>query len=897
MTSKNITSKSSGFKINIKKYARRIEKLREEIVHINQIRDGTITVHIFAFNIDWILRDFFDEMAEQLPKIIRKKIKTSLAIVATGGYGRGELNLYSDIDLLFLINSEANKECFDFSSNAISLLWNLKTDIGHAVRTVKQCLECIGLDLKSATALFNTKLLWGNKKLYDNLNKSVKQKIHKEGREWWIKERLEVIKNRHQKYGDTVYLMEPNIKEGEGGLRDIEFIKWTKEILKGTIKIKDIERRYLIKKDQVNLLSEAHNFLLRLRNEIHAIDKKRIDILSYEKQLKIAKKLKYRKTKHFLPEEKLMYEYYRHANFVDRLCKQSIRYLEYNLKYIFPGDFTIHPPEKISPCFQIVDGSLQIERKMHAEIKKSPSLLLKTFLISAERKAPLSEGTKELITSHLALIDDQFRSARENIKLFMQIFSTLPGLSLSLYEMHHTGFLNSFIPEFKRITGLVKVDFYHRYTTDEHSLISVKEFENLLNLNEHVNDQFDLVKVAKKIKRKDLLALAILLHDVGKGEGHGHVLRGAQIVRRITQNMGFSTYEQDIVRNLVMFHLRLAHISQRRDLDDPNIIKSVADEIGDIELLKMLYILTYCDLKAVAPDSWNDWKGNLLYELYHKTALYLEGKTIEETMSLSVPDDLDNKISDILIKQDKKFHFSDIVNFINSIPIKYLSSMNPENISCHYLMIKELNPSNKVVWKISHPKGVNYSELTVCAYDEPGFFYKVCAALSSKDINILGAQIFSTKDGYCIDIFQVTNLNGDALPEDFSLERTRQTLNSVIKNEAPISVFTEKYIRHRSKKYFESRHQQIPTKIIFDNKTSHSHTIIEVKTTDRPWLLYKITSTLANQSLNIDLSLITTEAYRVVDVFYVTDLDSNKITDKTQLLKIEKDLLLALKES
>ena len=896
MKNNNIKCDMIAFNVDIRKFSERVETIRREVIRNNPRQAGLYIVRWLSDNMDMIFDDLFNEMFKFLQPEMRKIVKSELSVIALGGYGRGELNLFSDIDLLFLVKENVSEITINFIRKAVSFIWDLKLEVGHSVRTISECLDCIGSDIKSAISLSKIRLLWGNKKLLKELERIFNQRIQKEGINWLVQERLDMIKQRHSKYGESVYLMEPNIKEGEGGLRDIEFIRWVTLILKGTTRIKDIERRYIFKMDESILLERALNFLFCVRNEIHSSEKRRSDVLSYEKQILIAKRLKYRKTKHFLPEERLMYDYYSYAKFVHQLCKRSTSFLENNFKYIYSGRIEKPSRIKISPYFQIVEGTLQFIREKYSQLSKNPTLILELFLLSAKYKTPISEGTKKLISDNLHLINQSYRRKSIHRDIFFEIFKTLPGLSIALQEMHEAGFLNHFIPEFKRITSLVRIDFYHRYTTDEHSFFAVREFEALFDerLGDGKKDN-EVVNVAREIKRPELLAFAILMHDIGKGEGHGHILRGAQIVQRITSRLGLQPNDQEIIRKLVLYHLRMAHISQRRNLDDPDVIKSLADEIQDYELLKMLYLLTYSDIRAIAPDVWNDWKGQLLFELYRKTSLLLKGKTIEETMAYSLPENLDKEIKFFLQKDGKSVRTPDIANFINSAPLRYLASTSSQKLAHHFLMLKSLNLSNRVVWEISKPEGTNYSEITVYGFDEPGFFCKVCASLSSKDLNILSAQIYSTKDGFCIDIFQVTNLDGEPIPVDYSLERTRLTLNAILKNEMSIEALTEKYSRGFRKSLAPDRSHLIPTKILIDNNSSHTHTIVEVKTLDRPWLLYTITKTLSQENLNIDLALISTEAYRVVDVFYITDLENNKIMDPICLSQIEEKLMLALK--
>jgi [protein-PII] uridylyltransferase len=350
--------------------------------------------------------------------------------------------------------------------------------------------------------------------------------------------------------------------------------------------------------------------------------------------------------------------------------------------------------------------------------------------------------------------------------------------------------------------------------------------------------------------------------------------------------MGLPPEDQEIVRQLVLQHLKIIHVSQRRDLEDPRVIKDMADAIGDAQLLAMLYVLSYCDTSAVGPDVWTDWKAALMSDLYRKTCHVLAGHELKLELAPEEQEQLAEQLQAIL---GDKAAPEEVRAFLANAPSKYLHTVPVHKMAQHFLMRHELSDEQRVVWMTSDPEGMNYTELTVVAYDAPGLLSVLCGALSSRKINILSVQVFSTKDGYAIDTFQVTDLRGNRLPHGMRLDRLRDEVNRVVRGVARASeLFPHEPTPERP-------HAEVavvkPPQILIDNDTSPSYTIVEVKTYDRPGLLYDITSVCADMGFNIHLALITTEAYRVVDVFYLTDTDNNKLLEERTLKKLTDALM------
>jgi len=362
------------------------------------------------------------------------------------------------------------------------------------------------------------------------------------------------------------------------------------------------------------------------------------------------------------------------------------------------------------------------------------------------------------------------------------------------------------------------------------------------------------------------------------------VLRGAVISQKLTQRMGLPAPDQEVVRQLILQHLKMVHISQRRDLEDPHVIAEMAGTVPDIELLSMLYILTYCDSKAVGPNTWTDWKAALLFDLYRKTVLFLEGEDPIRVIDESTMSQIQRKVSDILKDTASE---GVVAQFLANAAPKYLNTIPATKMARHLLLTQEVTPQIPATWHLEEFKDLNYTEITVVAQDTKGLLSFICGALSSKDINIMSLQAFSTKDGFAIDVFQVTDLRGNKLPHGFRMDRLKTELNQVLlKKKTPAEAFP---IRQRKQISRPDLSVVKPSQVILDTDSSPDFTILEVKAYDRPGLLYDVTSTCFEQGYNIHLAMITTEAYRVVDVFYITDLEFNKLSTN-QIKKLRETL-------
>jgi len=807
-----------------------------------------------------------------------------VALIAQGGYGRAELNLYSDIDLLTLVPDDMHEDEERGILQFFHILWDLHLDLGQATKTAAECLQTIGADVESATALIEARFLAGERERFEMMAAQFEKKLRHQQQRWYLEIRHRDWEERHQRYGASVYLLEPNLKQGEGGLRDIHALRWLAYLFYGTTDLATFVEHDLLAPAEHEALGRSLDMLLRVRNQLHIFEGRKTDVLNLEKQIRVADALGYRSNSDALAEEHFMRDYYALARETFRIGQHVVADLTEPAR----RRRWIEREKVVDGALRCRGGRLLVAGDERAWFEEDPVRLVAIFGHAAALEAEIAEPTKRALEQTIATLPENALAASPAARdVFLQLLRAPHPAAPALHAMHESGVLGAVIPEWQRLFCMVRADSYHRYTVDEHSLRAV-EAADRLRAGDAAAPEI-LRRQAQRVGRWDLLNLAILIHDIGKGEGHGHVLRGGQIAQRIAARMELPADDGEIVRRLVTDHLKLTHVALRRDLDDPRIIERVARDVGAPDYLRMLYLLTYCDLSAVSPESWTEWKSALLGELFAKTMLLLEGSTAAPRWSGATPEEVLEKVRAHLTTPEDE-HAVPLRDYLAELPERYLASTPPPLIAHHYEMIDALDEENRVIWELRHPPGAQYSELTVVTYDRPGVFSVLCGALASKRINILGAQVFSTKGGGVIDRFQITDSRGEPLPEGFVLERLRHDVNRIFLGRKSVEDLFEKLPAERRRESAALQHVAPPS-VDVDNQSSDHSTIIEVKGYDRIGLLYDITRIFTKHALSIDLAIITTEAYRVVDVFYVTDSDNNKIDDAGTIERLKQELL------
>ncbi|HEX7512233.1 MAG TPA: [protein-PII] uridylyltransferase, partial [Candidatus Methylomirabilis sp.] len=745
------------------------------------------------------------------------------------------------------------------------------------------------VDITAFTSMLEGRFLAGNSGVFAEFQERMWRNLHGRRVQQYIADKLEEQDRRHQKFGGSVYLQEPNIKEGPGGLRDFHVAVWIARARHHLADVTDLSSLNLLTPVEVAQCVQDLDFLLRVRNELHYLQGGKHDVLSLQIQVPVAENLGYRGGPKYGVEQ-FMQQYYRRAGELHQLSKRvADRCVER------PGSQVEAVMKKLR-ARDIGDDFVELNRQIHILpaqqncFRDDPVRLLKIFWYRQEMGYDLSLDAKEAIRSRLDLIDDPFRRSNRVLGFFLAILRAPRGVAETLRQMHQLGVLTAYIPEFARIACLVQFDAYHRYTVDEHTFVLMDCLEALGETEDPRLQEFR--RIAGDLRKPEILKLAILLHDIGKGEGHGHVERGVAIAEEVLTRMGLPSGDIAAVSFLVAQHLNMAHIAERRDLDDERLIIEFARQVENEELLRMLYLLTYLDINAVGPQVWTDWKGTLLWELFIKTHTILtrgvpEGEEEHRrarTLRTALMAELGGEFGAELVGQH-----------LDLMPIRYVLNTSSVKVAQHLKLIERVRQGEAVALNWTTYPLAGYSEVLVCASAAPGRFSNVVGTLTAHGINILSAQLFSRADGVMIRAFQVSDGRGAALEDETVWHRFAQDLRGVIPGQVTVRELIKTRRRDLLAKPLPRAHE-IQTRVEFDNVVSDRFTVIDIRAQDRLGLLYVIASTLSGLDVDVSLAKIATEVDQAMDVFYVTEKDGHKVAEPERMDAIRQALVHAIAE-
>ena len=858
------------------------EDLKESKEHLHADVENGMGLENFQDNYTEIVDQYFRRMFQETESAHRLfREKRPLAFVAVGGYGRSELCLHSDIDIIILFGSKIPAAAKRLSDDIFFPLWDLGLDIGYGIRTARDCLTLSRNDFQVLTSMMDARFICGDSPLFLSLTESLYKKvIVKKATAFgqWLED---LDKIRMDSFGDASYLLEPHLKEGIGGLRDYHHLLWlAKAFFRARIP-RDLEYLGKLSHKEYRALEENLAFIWLVRNHLHHFSGRRNDRLSFEYQEKIARTLGFQDKKGVLAVEE----------FLGRLhvCMSSVKEIHHSF-------VTTHVPKKfrqkkgiqtpdMSQGLHVVHNEINFDSAI--AILSKPFLLMEIFEQSSLLNCLLSMEARRLVREFLYLVDDSFRASHEAIRGF---FNILGGKNAdSLNQMFETGFLDAFIPEFARIRDRVQFDAYHTFPVGRHSLEAVRQLKNLPDEKEII-----LLDIFSDLPDPEPLFLAALFHDIGKN-GKDHSQRGVHITRKILERFGYDKERAEEVLFLIRHHLLLAETATRRDLNDEKVVVLCARAIRDLERLKMLYLLTWADSRATGPRAWNEWTANLVQELFFKISRILEtGELATRGASLKVG----KTKAQVGREMEDRMSTGDLNELFEVMPPRYLLNTRPKDIALHLEMFmgfkERLNKHQATAFSVQarEVESEGCWELTFLAKDRPGLFSDVAGVLALNNINILSAQIYTWRDGTAVDIFKVSQPL-DAVDTAGTWKRVerglKQTFTGKLSLEYRLGQKAAPSLLSQVKKPAR------PPKVIVDNETSDFFTLIEVFADDRVGLLYLITRCLFDLRLDIRISKISTKGDQVADIFYVRDLDGQKIVDKEQLLEIERSLLHRLK--
>ena len=819
-------------------------------------------------------------------QILHPKISSTddeaLALLAVGGYGRGEMAPQSDIDLLFLMQKHISPRAKSVIEAMLYILWDLHLKVGHSSRTLSDCLKLGAEDFTIRTALLEQRFLVGDKAPAATLAKRLKSELFQGTETEFVAAKLTERDERHERQGER-YVVEPNVKEGKGGLRDLQSLYWIAKYVHHVESIEELVQLAVFRPEEYDRFQKAENFLWAVRCHLHLVTGRPNEQLTFDLQVEVADRMGYQDKSGRRAVEHFMQDYFRNATRVGDLTRIFLTKLEAmhtKPEPLLQRIFSRKP--RVKDGYQVIHGRLAVLDE--ATFLSNPLNLLRVFEEGLRTGMLIHPDAMRLVTANLHLIDDSLRENREAQQIFLDLLLKHGNPERALRRMNELGVLAAFLPEFEPIVAMMQFNMYHSYTVDEHTIQVISNFSRIerLELEEELPISTEILRDG--VDRK-VLMVAMLLHDIGKGRDQDHSVLGAQIARKVAPRLGLNRNDCDTVEWLVRYHLLMSDMAQKRDIADPRTVRDFAKAVQTVKRLDLLTVLTVCDIRGVGPDTWNNWKAALIRALYRQTR-----HALEEGMEAL---NRENRGTEAKKTLRAELHGWDKKDIKHETARHYPPYWQGLHVTAHVVFANMLRGLGNDEIRIDLHPDDDRDATRVCfvVADHPGIFSRMCGALALVGANIVDARTFTSKDGYATAAFWVQDAEGSPF-EASRLPRLRKMIERTLAGE----VIAGEAIQTRDKLKKRERAFRVPTSITFDNEGSEIYTIIEVDTRDRPGLLYDLTRTLANSNVYIASAVIATYGEQVVDTFYVKDMFGLKFYTESKQKTLENKLRTAISE-
>ncbi|MDQ2067359.1 [protein-PII] uridylyltransferase [Xinfangfangia sp. CPCC 101601] len=806
-----------------------------------------------------------------------------IAVLAVGGYGRAEMAPHSDVDLLFVTPWKITPWAESLIETMLYLLWDLKLKVGHSSRTIADCIRLGRDDITIRTALLEHRYVAGDKPLANELAERLWTELFSKTGPEFIEAKLAERAARHKRQGGQRYLLEPNIKEGKGGLRDLQTLYWIGKYLHRVPRAAGLVDAGLFTRDEYEAFHRAEDFLWAARCHMHHITKRATDQLTFDLQVEVAARMGYKDQGGRRAVEVFMQDYFRHATRVGELTRVFLTELEARHAKREASLFGIFKRSKrVKPGYKLVQGRLDV--KDPQAFLSDKLNLLRLFEEGLRTGYLIHPNVMRIVAANLHLIDDGMREDPEAARIFLDMLLKHGNPERPLRRMNELGVLSAFIPEFEPIVAMMQFNVYHHYTVDEHTIQTISILAQI-ERGELVEDLPLSSSILKEGISRKVLYVALLLHDIGKGRPEDHSILGALIARRICPRLGLNEEECETVEWLVRYHLLMSDTAQKRDIGDPRTVRDFAKAVKTRKRLDLLTVLTVCDIRGVGPGTWNNWKAMLLRQLHKETATALEGG-LERVNRANREDEAKRALREALTGWEAK----DIRAELGRHYAPYWQGLMTETQAVFATLLRDLS-DGEIRIDLHPDPDRDATRACFALVDHPGIFSRLAGALALVGANVVDARTYTSKDGYATPVFWVQDAEGK--PYEVSrLPRLRQMIDRTLKGE----VVPREALKDRDKVKKREREFRFPTHITFDNEGSEIYTIIEVDTRDRPGLLYDLTRTFANNHISIVSAVIATYGAQVVDTFYVKDMFGLKLHQKSKQEALEKKLRAAIAE-
>ena len=845
---------------------------------------GTQAGANLTFLFDQIIRIAHDVAAEEYPSA-NPTSADRLAIAAVGGYGRGEMAPFSDIDLLFLFPYKQTPRGEQVVEYILYLLWDLGVKVGHSTRSTNDCVRLAKQDLTIRTALLEARFLWGDQALFLDFRKTFQDRVVAGTALEFVDGKLTERDVRHKKLGDSRYLVEPNVKDGKGGLRDLQTLFWIAKYTYQVDNVSELVAHGVLSEDEARNFAKDQNFLWTVRFHLHYLAGRAEERMTFDLQTRLAKRMNYTDHAGASGVERFMKHYYLVAKDVGDLTRIFCASIEAeNMRKPIIRLPRFRRPRDLMGFKLDRDRLTVSDDQMFA---RDPVAMIRLFHVGHRQGLDIHPHALRLMTQNLRKIDKKVRNDPEANRLFIDILTSSDEPEIALTRMNEAGVFGRFLPDFGRVVGQTQHDMYHVYTVDEHTIQAIGLLASI-ERGEQRREHPVVSELLPTIGSRRALYIAVLLHDIAKGRGGNHSELGADVARKVCPTLGLSDEETETVEWLVRQHLAMSNVAQKRDLSDSKTISDFAELVQSLERLRLLLCLTVVDMRATGPNVWNNWKAELLRELYYATEDVLSGGQLTQAHSTRVEaakDALKNRLTD--------WPEADIeAQFGRGYPGYWLTfdaethERQARIMRAAEVAARPLTVETRVV------SDLDVTEVTIYTQDHPGLFSRIAGAFAAVGANVVDAKVFTTPEGMVLDVFWLQDHNGRAFAQTSALARMSVQIERALAGEM------KRDEAHNERTFVPERTRvfTVAPRVIIDNQASATHTVIEINGRDRPGFLYSVTRALYSLSLQISSSKISTYGERAVDVFYVKDGFGMKVTHEDRSEKIRKTLLDAIGE-
>jgi [protein-PII] uridylyltransferase len=855
---------------------------RIEAAFAERPRASRDTVHAICHLTDGVVSTVFRVGTEMLHRNPNPTEGERLAILAVGGYGRGEMAPFSDVDLLFLVPWKVTPWAESLIESMLYIFWDLHLKVGHASRNLKECLRLGRDDYTIRTALLEHRFLEGDPALAAKLDQKLKSELFKGTASDFIEAKLDERAERHRKQGGQRYMVEPNVKEGKGGLRDLQTLFWIGKYLHGVDDVSALVGLGLFRQEEYDRFAAAETFLMAVRSHLHFTSGRATDQLTFDMQVEVAERMRYLDKGGRRAVEHFMQDYFRHATRVGELTRIFLTALEAKHVKKAPSLVTLLRRKKpVRDGFVVRQNRLDIARPK--SFFSDRLNILRLFEEGLRTGYLIHPDAMRLVTANLDLINDEMRASPDACRIFFDTLLKHGNPERALRRMNELGVLAAFIPEFEPIVAMMQFNMYHHYTVDEHIIQCISTLAHIER-----GDLVESLPIASRILKegvnRKVLYTALLLHDIGKGRDEDHSVLGAQIARRVAPRMGLKKDEAETVEWLVRYHLLMSDMAQKRDLSEPRTIRDFAKAVKTKKRLDLLTVLTVCDIRGVGPGTWNNWKAQLLRALYRSTATALE-HGLEAVNRESAEAEAKRALRAELADWDAK----DLRHETSRHYGPYWQGL-PTSTQVVFANLLSGIKDDEIRLDLKPDEDRDATRVCFALTDHPGIFSRLAGALALVGANVVDARTYTSSDGYATAVFWVQDAEGSPY-EAARLPRLKSMIEKTLHGE----VLPRKSLADKDKLKKRERAFTVPTSISFDNDGSEIYTIIEVDTRDRPGLLYDLTRTLAEANVYIASAVIATYGEQVVDTFYVKDMFGLKFYAKGKQKSLERKLRDAIK--